>query len=107
MIERLEQLKKESVGLEAGAPVRESWARAVTAFGEQHMAGLVQARSFQASEEEGKGILQFPITEEPEEASTLVEALSTHVASPGVRLGAPGFMAFIPISTCYPAALGD
>jgi len=107
MIQAIESLRQKSSALEPGPEQRELWARLVTSHGERQMKAQGHTPAFQASGDEGRGILSSPLGEDAEQPEMLLDLLSKHVQTPGVRLGTPGFMAFIPISTSYAAALGD
>src|SRR5436190_2527811 len=107
MREQLQRLRELSKSLEVGPEQRASWTQVLTAHAEQFFTALPQGPAFRSHEDEGKGILSSPFTEEPQELEPLLKLLAEHVEQPGLRLGAPGFFGFIPISTLYPAALGD
>ncbi len=107
MKEQFERLKTLSRSLEPSPEQRASWNRAVVDHAEQFLTSLSQGPSFRATADEGKGILGSPLSEEPQDLEALLKMLAEHVEMPGVKLGSPGFLAFIPISTLYPAALGD
>jgi glutamate/tyrosine decarboxylase-like PLP-dependent enzyme len=63
--------------------------------------------AYRATEDEGIGILDSPISDEPIPLSQALALLQQHVDRPGVTEAASGFLAFIPASNLYPAALGD
>ena len=93
--------------LEPDLALRSEWTQQITAHGARFIESLPAAPAFVSAQAEGKGGLSSPISENPEPAPKLLEVLSQHIATAGLRLGAPGFLGFIPISTLYPAALGD
>ena len=107
MQERIEELRKRSQALEPDLETREAWTKAATNHAQRFLENLPNAPAFSASPEEGKGILDSPLSEEPQAPEILLKLLAEHVEPWGVRLGTPGLFAFIPISTLYPAALGD
>jgi glutamate/tyrosine decarboxylase-like PLP-dependent enzyme len=107
MKERLEQLRILGQPLEPGADQRLGWTEKITAHAQNFLQSLPTVPAFRASSHEGKGILESPLTEEPQEPDLLLKLLADHVEAPGVKLGSAGFLAFIPISSLYPAALGD
>jgi glutamate/tyrosine decarboxylase-like PLP-dependent enzyme len=107
MKERMNRLRRLSQPLEPDLEVREQWAQKVNAYAQAHLESLATAPAFYSSADEGSGILSSPISEEPMNEDSVLAQLAEHVAKPGVRLGSPGFFGFIPISTLFPAALGD
>ncbi len=107
MNRRIEELRVLSRALEPASELCQQWTEKVTAHGQAWMESLRTAPAFCPSSEEGRGIFDEPITEQPQAADRILDLLSEHVEKPGVKLGSPGFLAFIPISTVYSAALGD
>src|SRR5205814_2039706 len=106
MEKQLDELRVLSSPLEPGAEQRALWTEKVVAHAEQFLASLPQGPAFRAAEGEGKGILSSGLCEEPQNVEALLKCLAEHVETPGVKLGSPGYLAFIPISTVYSAALG-
>ncbi len=107
MKDRLDHLKALAQPLEPGLNLRQLWADKVNARAQQFVESLATGPAYRIVPEEGKGILSSPLTEEPQDPDALLKMLAEHVEAPGVKLGAPGFMAFIPTSSLYPGALGD
>jgi len=93
--------------LEPSPRQRAAWTKQVVAHAGSYLASLERGPAFRTSKTEGKGILTSPISEEPQKIERVLKLLGEHVFGPGGKLGAPGFLAFIPISSLYPAALGD
>src|SRR5437868_12395619 len=106
MLEQIEQLRRLSQSLEPTAGQREEWTKTITSHAEVLLQSLAHASAFHRSPDEGKGIFGSPITEEPQNVEELLNLLGQHVETPGIKLGSPGYLAFIPMSTLYPAALG-
>ena len=104
---RIEQLRALASALEPDQEHRGSWTNLATRHADAFINSLASRPAFQFTRDEGKGILEASPTEEPVEMESLLRSLAEHVEGPGVKLGSPGFMAFIPISSLYPAALGD
>ncbi len=107
MKDRLEELRRLSLPLEPGPEQRAEWTQQAVGWAEGFTDSLARGRAFHFSPDEGRGILEAPIADEPRQAQALLQILQEHVAVPGVKLGAPGFLAFIPISNLPTAALGD
>jgi glutamate/tyrosine decarboxylase-like PLP-dependent enzyme len=107
MVEQIESLRRMSRALEPSSKQRAAWTKQVTARAERYQESLADGPAFRSSETEGKGILDSPFSEKPQDMEGVLRLLDVHVFDPGGKLGAPGFLAFIPISSLYPAALGD
>lgn len=105
--DRLEQLQATASALEPERVQRELWTQQIAAHAQQFIDSLSRRPVFHRAHEEGKGILAEPLSESPTDMPQLLSSLTCHVEEPGLKLGAPGFMGFIPISSHYPAALGD
>src|SRR5215469_15775903 len=107
MKHQLEQLKALSAALEPGPKRRRQWTQEVIAHAEGFLNALPKLPAFRSVRGEGREILQSKFSEEGQGAAPLLRLLAEAVEKPGVRLGSPGYLAFIPISSLYPAALGD
>ena len=107
MLDRIEELRKIGQVLEPNADERAALRDKVIAHAEAFLESLPSVPAFRFSEDEGRGILESLLAEEPLNAETALKLLQQHVDEPGVKLGSPGHLAFIPISTLHTAALGD
>jgi glutamate/tyrosine decarboxylase-like PLP-dependent enzyme len=107
MWERIEQLRAIGQALEPNAGQRAALRDKVVAHAEAFLEALPSLPAFGVTEGEGRGILESPISEEPVKTEVALKLLREHVDEPGVKLGSPGHLAFIPISTLHTAALGD
>jgi aromatic-L-amino-acid decarboxylase len=105
--QKLETLEALSAPLEPTPEQRTRWTQKVVAHAEEFLRSIPRSSAFQSVKGEGKAILSSPLAEEPQEIGRILDLFSEHVQKPGVRLGAAGYLAFIPISSLYPAALGD
>ena len=104
---RIDTLAKLSQPLEPSLAKRQDWTEVITTHAQKFLESLAHTRAFHPSPSEGKGILDSALRDGPQDPQQLLKVLAKHVEGPGVKLGTPGFLAFIPISTVYPAALGD
>jgi len=77
------------------------------ACAEDFMSALPGLPAFRSVEGAGKRILSAKFSETPEDLARILKLFADDVQPAGVRLGSPGYLAFIPISSLYPAALGD
>jgi len=107
MKERMAELRKLGQALEPTAERRTVWGREVLAHAERFIESVPKGPAFVFSHHEGHGILESPLSEEPVELEKALRLLHEHVEGPGGKLGAPGFLGFIPISSLHTAALGD
>ena len=107
MKDRIEQLRAASVALEPNLQQRSQWTEQTAAHAQQYIESLSSRPVFEYTADEGKGILTDSSFESSTDIGTLLKCLAQYVEATGGRLGSPGFMGFIPISSLYPAALGD
>jgi glutamate/tyrosine decarboxylase-like PLP-dependent enzyme len=107
MLDRIRELEERSAPLDPGPEERAALQKGVLAYADAFMEGLPRRRAFQATEDQGSGILDSPITEGPMELDQVLGLLGDHVDHPGVNVGSPGYVAFIPVSGLYVSALGD
>lgn len=107
VIERIEELRRSGAALEPDAAERAALREKVTLYAEQFIESLPQQPAFRFTPDEGRGILESPISENPMGAEMALKLLHEHVERPGVKLGSPGYLAFIPISSLHTAALAD
>lgn len=107
VIERIEELRRLGATLEPDTAERAALREKVTGHAEQFIESLPQQPAFRFTTDEGRGILESPISENPMDAEAALKLLHEHVERPGVKLGSPGYLAFIPISSLHTAALAD
>jgi glutamate/tyrosine decarboxylase-like PLP-dependent enzyme len=107
MNQRMERLRELSRPLEPDPEQRKHWTNKVFAHAERFLESVAHGPAFRFSATEGKGILDSPLSDEPKDIDPILALLNEHVDDPGCKLGTPGFFGFIPISSLYPAALGD
>src|SRR5215471_9148320 len=107
MKQKLRRLKTLSAALEPGPRLRRQWTQEIIAHAEGLLSALPDLPAFQSIPGEGREILRSKFSEDGQDTAPVLKLLAEAVEKPGVRLGSPGYLAFIPISTLYPAALGD
>jgi glutamate/tyrosine decarboxylase-like PLP-dependent enzyme len=107
MIERIKALEEAARPLEPDAVARASLLGPVTEYVENFLESLHDDPAFRATEDQGAGILDAPISEHPRPTDEVLDLLKHHVDRPGVNVGSPGHMAFIPVCGLYASALGD
>jgi glutamate/tyrosine decarboxylase-like PLP-dependent enzyme len=107
-LNRIEQLRQMALPLEPNAEQRFQWREQVIQYTEAFLESTPDLRAFQATEDEGIGILDSPIGEAPIPIEQALALLKDHVDRPGGNEGTtPGFLAFIPSGGLYVPALAD
>jgi glutamate/tyrosine decarboxylase-like PLP-dependent enzyme len=107
MIGRLKQLEEASRPLEPEAAERASLQARVTEYVEEFLESLPHRPAFQATQDQGAGLLDAPISEHPRAPDEVLALLKHHVDRPGVNVGSAGHLAFIPVCGLHTSALGD
>jgi len=107
MRERIERLEKLTCALELDAEERAVFRDEVVRYAEQFIEDLSRMPVFVASDDQGMGLLDSPISEEPIDLGEALHLLKTHVDYPGAHPGVAGSLAFIPVSGLYFSALAD
>lgn len=107
MTDKIVQLREELRPLEFTIGQRVEWREKVIQHAEAFLGRVDQFPVYRPAEDEGRGILASPITEEPLRIDEVLRLLRDHIESSGVTLGVAGHMAYIPPSGLYTAALGD
>jgi glutamate/tyrosine decarboxylase-like PLP-dependent enzyme len=107
-LNRIEQLRQMALPLEPGAEQRGRWREQVIGYTDAFLESLPELPAFRATEDEGAGILESPISEAPIPVEQALDLLKNHVDRPGANEGTtPGFLAFIPSGGLYVSALAD
>src|SRR5262249_24688895 len=99
MNERMDRLRRLSQPLEPSFDQNESWTKKVDARAQLYLESLTRDRDFWSSTTEGQGILGSLFSKSPKELDGILSLLEEQVMGSGIRLGAPGFLGFIPISS--------
>jgi len=107
-LNRIEQLRQMALPLEPNTEQRFRWREQVIQYTEAFLESLPDLPAFQATEDEGVGILDSPISEAPIPVEQALDLLKNHVDRPGGNEGtSPGYLAFIPSGGLYASALAD
>ncbi len=107
MRDQLAALRAQIEPLELDATQRMALRDPVLAYAEAYLAQLPHGPAFRSVKNVELPSQEATITEAPIDIASALALLSEHVDHPGVQLGTPGYLAFIPVSGLYPAALGD
>ncbi len=103
-IKRLEEVSKL---LDPTEEQMKSWNSSVLEYASDFLRDIDKDKAFYYSEEKGKGIYNFDITEEATELPELLQATKDHIDSAGINPASGGHMGYIPGGGLYPSALGD
>ena len=107
MIDRIKQLEKLSQSLEPTAEERALLLEKVTQYANTILANINHVPAYQATTDEGIGLYDSPISEEPIDIDTALNLIKHNVDRPGVNVGSGGYLCFIPGSGLYHSALAD
>jgi glutamate/tyrosine decarboxylase-like PLP-dependent enzyme len=107
MRDRIRQLQKLAAALEPDAGERSRLLSKVVQYSDEFVEKLPRLPGFLATEDQGIGLLDSPISDDPISMDEALKLLRHHVDRPGVNVGSPGYLAYIPGSGLYVSALGD
>ncbi len=107
MIDRIKQLEKLSRALEPNAEKRTFLLEKVTQYANSFLENIDKVPAYRTTTDEGIGLYDSPISEEPIEIDTALNLIKQNVDRPGVNVGSGGYLCFIPGSGLYHSALGD
>ncbi|XP_078617504.1 aromatic-L-amino-acid decarboxylase-like [Branchiostoma floridae x Branchiostoma japonicum] len=113
LIQKLDQLKLVSERLDVAPNVREDWTRKAQQRANEYLASLPDRKVLSGNdvaetvtEEAVRSVL--PIKEEPVSFDAALESFCTSVGDHMLmREGHPGYFAYVPGNSLYPAAIGD
>lgn len=98
-------LEREVRVMEPGKDERARMRETVVAFTESFLEQLPDLPTWRDGD--GKGLNQLPIDESPKDMDHLLKVLDEQVFKPGINAASGGHLGYIPVTTLYPAALGD
>jgi len=107
MIDKINELEKLSKLLDPPQKQRDQWNSQVFEYANNFMNNLESRKAYCDSKENGDGIYNFNIDEEPTKLSTLLETTTQNIDQVGLNPGSSGHMGYIPGGGLYPSALGD
>ncbi|HEU5312003.1 MAG TPA: pyridoxal-dependent decarboxylase, partial [Candidatus Eisenbacteria bacterium] len=107
IIDRLRQLEAASRPLEPNAEERDGMSRAVLAHVESLLEWLDTAPGYCPDPGSEAALDAAPIGSNPLGLARALDLLSRHVDRTSQNTTAAGFMAYIPVGSLYPAALGE
>jgi aromatic-L-amino-acid decarboxylase len=107
MIDKIKQLEKLSRSLEPNAEKRASFLEKVVQYANSFLENIDLVPAYRLTADEGIGLYDSPISEQPIEIDTALNLIKQNVDRPGVNVGSGGYLCFIPGSGLYHSALAD
>lgn len=107
MGDRLEELEALARQLEPDRSTRDHWHQAVTTYGQSFTDQLDELPAFAPLGDKGKGLLEAPPAEEPDNVENVLQLIRDNVDTPGLNPASGGHLGYIPGGGLYPSALGD
>lgn len=107
MIDQIKKLEKTSRLLDPPSNQRDEWTRQVTTHAGKFLGELDESKAYIQNEDQGAGIRNYDLSEEPSELSHLLSGFDAHVQNDGINAASGGHMGYIPGGGLYPSALGD
>ena len=107
LLDRIKTLEQKASPLEPNAAERAAFLAQVTQYAESFLDDLPQSPAYIAAADEGIGLYDSPIAEEPLDTASALALLGHNVDRPGVNPASPRFFGYVPGGGLYFAALGD
>lgn len=106
-LERIRELEKIARSLEPSVDAREHSRSAVIRYSEDFLNNIESLKAFNASSDNGIGILDSPITESGIDIDEAISLIRENVDTPGLNPASGGHFGYIPGGGIYYSALGD
>lgn len=107
MLSKIKELELISKKLEPFAEDRAHWNKTVQRYADNFLDDFNQHTTFVVSEDLGKNILDFPITEDGKPIEAVLECLKENVDTPNLNPASGGHFGYIPGGGIFTTALGD
>lgn len=107
MRDKIKALEDVSRQLDPNQQKRSNWNQQVQHYADNFIEGLDKANAYTIREDNGSGIYEQDITEDPTDLETLLKHTSQDIDAVGINPAASGHMGYIPGGGLYPSALGD
>lgn len=107
MLEKIKQLERLSNILEPNEQERKTLLSQIDDYTNQFLESIYKLPAFVATEDEGAGLYDSPISDEPVDIKTALNLIDFNVVRPGVKPCSPGYLAYIPGGGLYYSALAD
>ncbi len=103
----INELEKVARTLEPHPKLRSNWTTQVHDYAGAFIDSLEHRKAYLETEDKGKGILDYPFSDQGRRVEELIHILHQHVAEPGLAPASGGHLGYIPGGGVYPTALGD
>lgn len=107
MLEKIKELEKTSKLLDPPHSQRENWNEQVLQYTAEFLGELASKNAYYSDSKLSEGILNYDLTEEPQELSDLLDGIKLHIDDVGINPASGGHLGYIPGGGLYPSALGD
>ena len=107
IIKKIKNLEKLSRSLEPNAEERAFLLDKVIQYTNAFLENINTVPAYRATTDEGIGLYDPPISEEPIDIDATLNLIIQNVDRPGVNVGSGGYLCFIPGSGLYHSALAD
>lgn len=107
MTERIKLLEKEALKLEPSYEDRNGYLEKVIKYSQDFLEDLPGLKTYCVTEDNGAGLYDSPIEEEPIDMDEILRLIKDNVDTPGINPASGGHLGYIPGGGIFPAALGD
>jgi len=104
---KIKEYQDNSSNLEPTPEMRAYLLGNVINYTEDFLRQIYTLPAFNESADNGRGIINYNITDQPESIEQIIDAISTHVDKPGLNPASGGHLAYIPGGGLFGSALGD
>lgn len=107
MLNKIKELEKQARKLEPSTEDRLGLDKVVQEYAHDFIDRIYEIKAYVVDEEKGKGIYDYPISDEPHDITSLIPIIEKNVDTPGLNPASGGHLGYIPGGGVYPTALGD
>lgn len=107
MYGHIKGLEKTARQLEPDKALRQLWNEGIQGYADEFLDQIEQLKAYNKSEENGKGILELPFSEEARPLDQLLPRIKEQVDRIGINPASGGHLGYIPGGGVFPTAMGD
>jgi len=107
MLDKIKALEEAAKLLEPNRKSRQQMRQAVVDYTENFLDQIDDLKAYNVTEDNGKALWNFPISEEGRPMDSLLAVIKDNVDRPGLNPASGGHIAYIPGGGIYPSSLGD
>ena len=107
MRDKILDLERQASALEPNSEQRKHVRDQVVAYTERFIDEIEDTKAFNFTEDQGAGLYDSPISEEPISIEQTLTLFEDHVEKPGLNPASGGHLAYIPGGGIYHSSLGD